>query len=191
LAPAGPDSSSVVTALVLRANGEPELVRVSLAERVGREGRRACSFLGRPWPTGERATAGAPRLELAERIREEAPAGFLCGRLGLDRVAAFDAAHEPVQHPEGRCAAQAEAPGDGCAERAHDPPVRHHPRVRRLAAAPVASRGSAYLHVAAVTRFPFPRTQSTEDRRVYQSEIHQREGCQSPPDCGNLPVPTS
>ena len=45
---------------------------------------------------------------------------------------------------------------DGCAERAHDPPVLHHPRVRRLAAAAVASRGSAYLHVAAVTRFPLP-----------------------------------
>src|SRR5262245_49630124 len=57
---------------------------------------------------GVRAADAAAGLQLAERVREETPAGVLSGRLALGRRAAVDAADEPVEHPERGRALEAE-----------------------------------------------------------------------------------
>src|ERR1044072_2700123 len=80
------------------------------------------------------------RLQLAELVGMEAPAGILGRRLVLDDRAARHAADVPVEHAERGGTAQAVAPGDLGGRRADRPAIAIHTRLGGAATAPFTAR---------------------------------------------------
>lgn len=141
-------------------------------------------------PTSLGRTQAAERLQLSKLIGKEAPAAALGGRVVLDGCPAFDAANEPVEHPQRGGAAQAVGTGKDCRGWADRPALLAHARFVGVPPAAVAARRRASsLQIPAGVSHPpswLSLRDGTRARQRDDRKTPRARGCQEHPLCGNL-----